>query len=313
MTEIVTFGETMLRLSPPEGERIESTNGLELRTAGAESNVAIATQRLGVDTVWLSKLPDSVLGKRVAGDIRKHGVDTRVAWTDEHRQGTYYIEQAGKPRGSNVIYDRANAAVTTAEADELDVGAVEDADVFFTTGITPALSETLEQTTETLLDACSTAAFDLNYRSKLWSPERARETYESLLPAVDILFAPERDARSVLGVDGDAEAVGETLLAEYGCEVVVVTRGEAGALAVTDDGVLKQSVFEADTVDPVGTGDAFVGGFLSRYVRGESLASALRYGAATAALKRTIRGDIALVSEAEVERVLADDSTEISR
>ena len=313
MTELVTFGETMLRLSPPSGERIETADSLECRTAGAESNVAVAAARLGADTVWLSKLPDSVLGRRVAGDIRSHGVDTRVAWSDQGRQGTYYIEQGGRPRGSNVLYDRAGAAVTTATPDDLDTGVVPDGEVFFTTGITPALSETLYETTETLLAESETTGFDLNYRSKLWSPAEAREAYDALLPSVDLLFAPERDARSILDISGGPTDMVETLQSRYGCETVVLTRGRDGAVAGSASETLEQPAFEADTVDPIGTGDAFVGAYLSRYVRGASTEEALRWGSATAALKRTIAGDIALVSEEEVEAVLTADAGGIDR
>jgi len=312
MPELVTFGETMLRLSPPAGERIESADRLDCRTAGAESNVAIAAARLGTDAAWLSKLPDSVLGQRVASDIRSHGVDVRVAWSDEGRQGTYYLEAGGQPRGTNVIYDRADAAITTADPTDLDTDAVADADVFFTTGITPALSETLFETTEALLDRCSTAGFDLNYRSKLWSPATARAAYEELFPAVDLLFAPERDCREILQLDGPPAEIADTLRSQYDCETVVLTRGEDGALAHTGE-VTEQQVVEADTVDPIGTGDAFVGGYLSRSIRGESQATALRWGAATAALKRTIAGDVALVSESEVRGVLDAEGGGIDR
>jgi 2-dehydro-3-deoxygluconokinase len=313
MTDVVTFGETMLRLSPPSGERIEAADSLECRTAGAESNVAVAAARLGAEAAWLSKLPDSVLGRRVAGDIRSHGVDTRVAWSDEGRQGTYYIEQGGRPRGSNVIYDRAGAAVTTATPEELDTELVPDADVFFTTGITPALSETLYETTETLLAESETTGFDLNYRSKLWSPPEAREAYDALLPSVDLLFAPERDVRSILEVSGEPADMVELLQSRYGCETVVLTRGEEGAVAGSSSETLEQPAFEADTLDPIGTGDAFVGAYLSRYVRGASTEEALRWGSATAALKRTVAGDIALVSEDEVEAVLTEDGGGIDR
>lgn len=313
MTDLVTAGETMLRLSPPAGERIESATQLDCRTAGAESNVAIAAARLGTDVAWLSKLPDSVLGRRVAGDVRSHGVDVRVVWSQEGRQGTYYTEPAGEPRGTNVIYDRADAAVTTAEASELDTAAVDEAELFFTTGITPALSETLFETTRALLDRADTAGFDLNYRSKLWSPATARSAYEKLLPAVDLLFAPERDTREILELTGSAAEIAAELRARYDCETVVVTRGEEGALANTGGDVIEQPVVEAETVDPIGTGDAFVGAFLSRYVRGESTATALEWGAATAALKRTIAGDIALVSEADVRGVLAAEGGGIDR
>ncbi len=312
-TEITTFGETMLRLSPERGERLETAESLDFRTAGAESNVAIAASRLGADAVWISKLPETSLGRRVTTEVRSHGVTPAVTWSDEGRQGAYYIEEGGEPRGTNVIYDRHDAAITTAEPDDVPIDAIRSSDVFFTTGITPALSETLYDTTGELLDVDTTTAFDLNYRSKLWSRETARSAYEEFLPKVDLLFAPERDARSILDVDGTGEAIADELRTRFDCELVVVTRGSDGAVASTADGSVSQSAFDTETLDPIGTGDAFVGAFLSRYVRDASIADALTWAAATAALKRTIKGDLAVITEDEVEAVIAEGGSEIDR
>ena len=309
MPEVTTFGETMLRLSPHRGDRLETASQLDFRTAGAESNVAIAASRLGADAVWLSKLPNSPLGRRVRNDVRQHGVTPAITWSNDGRQGTYYIEQGGRPRGTNVIYDRANAALTTATLEELPVEPIRESDVFFTTGITPALSETLYRTTRKLLSVDTTTAFDLNYRSKLWSPKTARSAYEELLPEVDLLFAPERDAKRILNVDGDPESIAKQFRERYDCETVVVTRGSNGALANTPDGTQWQPAIEADTLDPIGTGDAFVGAFLVQYVRGGPVADALEWAAATAALKRTIDGDLAVVTRREVESIIAEQSS----
>lgn len=313
MSDLVTFGETMLRLSPPGNERLEAATELEFRAAGAESNVAVAANRLGVDATWISKLPDSPLGRKVTASLGAHGVETDVVWSGEGRQGTYYLEQAGAPRGTNVIYDRANAAVTTATPDELPVDRVRDATLFCTTGITPALSPTLAETTETLLEAAERTAFDVNYRSKLWSRPEARETMEGLFPHVDVLVVAERDARGVFECTGEPDWIAQTLADDWGFETAVVTCGAEGAVAWHDDEVHEQPAFRTDTVDPIGTGDAFVGGFLASRLRGESVALALEYGAATASLKRTIPGDVATVTLEEVERVRERDPDEISR
>ena len=317
MTDLVTFGETMLRLSPPNGERLETTDELEFRAAGAESNVAVAAARLGADAAWTSKLPDSPLGRRVAAGLRRHGVETDVVWSDEGRQGTYYLEHGGEPRGTNVIYDRAGAAVTTAEFDELPVERVRDAEAFHTTGITPALSPTLESTTADLLaaasDAGTTTYFDVNYRSKLWDPAEARDCLERLFPDVDVLVVAERDAREVLAREGDAAGIAEGLADEFDFETVIVTRGEAGALARHDGEVHEQTAIETETLDPIGTGDAFVGAFLARRLAGDDVPTAMEYGSATAALKRTIPGDVAVVTREEVERVLTEEGRSISR
>ncbi len=313
MTDLVTFGETMLRLSPPRGERLETTRELGVQAGGAESNVAVGAARLGVDAAWLSRLPDSPLGRRIVSELRSHGVRTGVSWADPEgtRVGTYYLEHGGEPRGTNVIYDRADAAITGVSAGELPTGVFESADRFHTTGITPALSAEAAETTASLLETAGehgvTRSFDLNYRAKLWSPEAAKSAYESLFPDIDTLFVPVRDARRVLDREGDAVDIAHGLATDFGFETVVVTRGPEGALALADGSVREQGVFEADTFDAIGTGDAFVAGFLAHRLDGGDVADALEYAAATAALKRTVDGDLAVVTPAEVERVIGGE------
>ncbi|MFB6309347.1 MAG: bifunctional 2-dehydro-3-deoxygluconokinase/2-dehydro-3-deoxygalactonokinase [Haloarculaceae archaeon] len=317
MSDLVTFGESMLRFSPPGDERIECADEYEVHVAGAESNVAVAAQRLGLDAAWTSKLPDSPVARKITRTLRSDGVTVDVAWSDDGRVGTYYLEGGDPPRETDVIYDRAASAVTTARPEELAIGRIEDASAFHTTGITPALSDRLLSTTATLLErareAGTTTSFDLNYRSKLWSPTEAKAALTDLLPLVDVLVVAQRDARSVLDRDGDAEAIARGLADEFGFEVTVITRGSEGALAVAGDTVYDQPTFAAANTHPVGTGDAFVGGFLSQYVDGESPGRALEYAAATAALKRSVPGDIAVVTPGEVEAVLAGGTDGISR
>jgi 2-dehydro-3-deoxygluconokinase len=317
MSDLVTFGETMLRLSTPKGERLETTDDLRVHVGGAESNVAVAAARLDTDAVWLSKLPDSPLGRRVVRELRAHGVRTGVVWSLSGRLGTYFVDQGGEPRGTSVHYDRADSAVTTATAEELPVGAVRNAEVFFTTGITPALSDTLATTTKRLLETAKEAgtktAFDLNYRSKLWSTADARSTYQSLLPDVDVLFAAERDLRDVLGMDDERVNMINRLATEFQLDTVVMTRGEHGSMALHGGELHEQDAFAAETTDAIGSGDAFVGGYLADRLRGGSVADALAYGSATASLKRTVDGDLAIVTPEEVEAVLEGDGTAISR
>ncbi|TKX86753.1 sugar kinase [Halorubrum sp. SS5] len=310
MTDLVTFGETMLRLSPPRGERLETTREFTVQAGGAESNVAVGAARLGADARWLSKLPDSPLGRRIVTELRSHGVTPGVAWADadESRVGTYYLEHGGEPRGTNVIYDRADAAITTVEPDELPADAVAAADWFHTTGITPALSEATAETTAALLrtagEAGTTRSFDLNYRAKLWDPETARAAYEDLFEHVDTLFVPRRDAREVLDREGGAVEIAHGLATEFGFDTVVVTRGLEGAVALHDGSVYEQDVYEAETFDAIGTGDAFVAGFVAERLRGGDLSAALRWGSATAALKRTTDGDLAVTTREEVRDVI---------
>ncbi|MFC6874532.1 bifunctional 2-dehydro-3-deoxygluconokinase/2-dehydro-3-deoxygalactonokinase [Halobellus marinus] len=319
MTDIVTFGETMLRFSPPRGDRLERARTLDVHAGGAESNVAVAASRLGCEAVWLSKLPDSPLGRRITAELRSHGVRTEVTWDDREdaRVGTYYLEHGSEPRATEAIYDRADASVTTARPSELPASVLQSTSVFYTSGITPALSSTLAETTEALLRAAgqagATTAFDLNYRSKLWSPAAAGEAYESLFPHVDILVAAERDAATCLGREGDPIEVANGLLRDFDFRTVVLTRGENGSVAVNDGEIFEQATYDADTCDAIGTGDAFVGGYLAKRLDGGTVQDGLAHGAAAAALKRTMAGDMAVITPAEVEAVIENSGAEISR
>lgn len=316
MTDLVTFGETMLRFAPIE-DRLETATELSFRTAGAESNVAIAAERLGADTTWVSKVPDSPLGRRVVSDVQRHGVGTGIVWATDARQGTYYIDSGGRPRGTNVIYDRDGTAVQTATTDEIAPHIDFDGtDYCYISGITPALSSTLRTTTrdvfETAQETSMRTVFDLNYRSKLWTPAQARETYRDLLDLVDIAVVARRDAATVLDESGAADAVGSRIAETHDCETVIVTRGAEGATAVHDGATYEQTAFEADTTDPIGTGDAFVGGFLARRLDGGDISTALEYAAATAAVTRTVNGDHAVTTPAEVDGVI-DGGSRIDR
>jgi len=317
MAELVAFGETMLRLSPPGNERIERADELTFRAAGAESNVAVSAGRLGVDAMWTSKLPDGPLGRKVCAELSSHGIEVTPVWSEEGRQGTYYLERGGEPRGTNVVYDRSGAAVRTATPDELPTDDIAAAEALCVSGITPALSETLAETTRLLFEHArehgTETVFDVNYRSKLWGREEARRTIERLLPAVDTLVVAARDAETVLGYEGAPADVAADLAADWDHDTVVLTLGEDGALAAHGGDIHRQDAYPADTQEPIGTGDAFLGGFLARRLQGDGVADALAYGAATAALKRTIPGDAATVTPAEVDAVLDSETDSISR
>ncbi|WP_136688868.1 bifunctional 2-dehydro-3-deoxygluconokinase/2-dehydro-3-deoxygalactonokinase [Halorhabdus amylolytica] len=314
---IVTFGETMLRLSSPRGERLETTETIDLSIGGAESNVALAAQRLGLDATWCSKLPDSPLGRRVCNPLQAQNVSVEIEWDSTRRQGTYFIEQGGSPRGTNVIYDRENAAVTSLTPDELPMERIRDASAVFTTGITPALSETLRETTRSVFEAAREAGtrtvFDVNYRSKLWSKAEATETIDALLSVVDVLVVAKRDAEAILGQTGSSGTIATTLREEYAPSLVVVTDGERGAVAGHRDGVTERSAIDAETCDPIGSGDAFVGGFLAWYLRDAPIGDALSAGAAAASLKRTLDGDLAIIDRDEVRQAMRGGADGIDR
>ncbi len=318
MTDLLTFGEGVLRLSPPGVERLETADSLEVTAAGSACATAIAAQRMGADATWMSKLPDSPLGRRVRGGLGGTGIGTEIVWNPEGRQGIYYLEQAGTPRGNDVLYDLANTSFAEASPREFDVDLVRSARGFYMTGITPSLSDAARETTASLLRAArkagTTVAFDVNYRSELWSsPGMARDTLTQLFKAIDVLLVTAEDAENVLGYDGDPPGIAHQIAADYDFKTVVVTRGERGAIAWHDTVVHDHEGYETETADPVGAGDAFSGAFVARRLSGDDIQDALDYAAATAALKRTIPGDVATVTREEVESVIEGDYREIDR
>jgi 2-dehydro-3-deoxygluconokinase len=307
VTDIVTVGEALLRLSPPQGDRLVTASEFDAYVGGAEANAAVAAAGVGAEAAWLSRLPDSPLGRRVVRELHAHGVRTGVSWAGDGRLGTYYLERGTEPRGSEVHYDRAGSTAAAMTPDDLPGAVVRDADTCFVTGITPALSGDARETTAAALrtasEAGTTTAFDPNYRSKLWSTDEAREAYEALLPYVDVLIVARRDATEVLGAPDQPVQMANSLAAEYDCETVVLTLGDRGALVLHDGEVHEVAAFDTETVDPIGSGDALAGAFLAARARGDPVDEALSLGVAAAAIKRTVAGDLLVTDRAEVEHL----------
>lgn len=303
----MTVGEATLRFSPPQGERIETASDFAAHVGGPESNVAVAAATLGLDTAWLSKLPDSALGRRIVGDLRRGGVRTGVVWADAGRAATEFVERGGRADGTAVT-DRGDAAVTTMRPDDLPLGVIREAEMLFVSGATPARSETLLETTAALLEvateAGTTCAFDTRFEATGLAPDTAREMYDHLLDAVDVLVVDEADAEAVFDLDGEVVPAAHSLRTRYDCEAVVVTReGRSPAIGLQGEEIYEVPPFETETRDPSGAHDAFVGGVLAGRHRGDGLKEALTEGAATAALKRTIVGDVVVGSRRDVEAI----------
>ncbi len=305
VTDLVTVGEATLRFSPQRGDRIETTGEFAAHVGGPESNVAAAAATLGLDAVWLSKLPETALGRRIVGDLRRHGVRTGVVWTDDGRASTAFVERGGTA-GATTVADRDGAAVETMTEDDVPLGVVRDADTLFVSGATPARSETLLETTEWLLktagEAGTTRAFDTRFVKTGLDPDTARGLYDRLLDDVEVLIVDEADADAVYGLDGDVVPTGHSLRTRYDCGTVVVTRADSGhaVVGLAGESIYEVPPFETETRDPAGVHDAFVGGFLAGCHRGRDMRDALYDGAATAALKRTLVGDAVVGSRRDV-------------
>ncbi|MCA6214133.1 MULTISPECIES: sugar kinase [Thermococcus] len=315
---VVAFGETMIRLSTKNFERIEQAKELAIGIGGTESNFAIAFARLGGRAAWISKVTNNPLGRFIANKIREHGVDvSHVIWTNDYRVGLYFIEFGKKPRPTQVIYDRKNSAIANITPNEVDWEILKDYDAFHTTGITVALSENCKKAVEIGISKAkefgTRVSFDVNYRSKLWSPEEAFKALDPILRKVDILLVTKDDARNVLKVDGTYEEIIHTLAERYSPEVTVLTLGSEGAMALKDGRIYKAEPYELEVVDRIGAGDAFDAGFVYEYLRSGDVQKALELGVAMAAYAHTIPGDVMFVTKDEIEFILQQKVHDVVR
>ena len=316
MYDVVTLGETMARLTPPGTLRLEQAQTLEVYAGGSESNTAVGLARLGLRVCWLSRMTDNPVGHVITNAIRAQGVDTsQVVWTEADRVGLYFLEEAAAPRDSRVIYDRRDSAISRMQPEHLpaDLFKRGEGRLLHLTGITLALSPTAYETAQRALELARAAgwqiSFDVNYRGKLWTADTARAGCEPFMQAAHVIFLPLRDAKLLYKLDESltADAAMAELRRRYPQAAIIMTLGADGAIASGADGVIvRQAAFPAAAVCRLGRGDAFTAGFLYRWLAdANDLPMALRYGAAMAALKYGITGDMPLVEPGEVQALVA--------
>jgi len=328
MYDVVTFGEAMVRLSPPNSQRLEQTQSLDVHVGGAELNVAVGVTRFGMKSAWISKLPKNGLGYMIRGRAQAFGVDcSHIVWSDKGRAGLYFVEFGASPRASSVLYDRANSAISMIQPGEVDWPKVfSGSKHFHMSGITPALSASATQATAEALKAAKkagcTVSYDLNYRKKLWTPAEAKKIQESMMADVDILITTEEDTNVVFGIkEKDYEAVAERLAQTFKFRIVAITlredlsvlRNNWTAIAYQDGKIYKDKKYEVEIVDRVGAGDSFTAGFLYGWVKEKDVEKGVRYGNAFAALKHTVPGDLNWCTVEEVETQMKGAGLRISR
>jgi len=328
MSKIVCFGELMLRLNPPAFDRILQTTTLEMHFGGTEANVALLLSNLGLDSSFVTTLPDNPIGQAAVNSLRRYGVDTSMINRGGDRIGIYFVETGASQRNSKVIYDRKHSAVADADPESYDWDKIFDgADRFHVTGISVAISD---KAAKACLDACKAAkakgitiSCDLNYRSALWTEERAGEVMKTYMPYIDLLIANEEHADKLLGVRSAiktedengmlcaeaCEEISKKLSDTYGCRQVALTLRRTlsaddnivgGTLYDREGGFAEGKKFKVHIVDRVGSGDAFAAGLIYASVKGLDTAQAVNCATAASALKHTIRGDYAIFNETEL-------------
>jgi 2-dehydro-3-deoxygluconokinase len=327
MADVITFGEAMIRLSPPNFRRLEQARSLDVQVGGAELNTAVALARLGRSSAWVSRLTDNPLGRLIANHAREAGVATdHLVWTKDDRVGVYYLELGAAPRASSVLYDRKGSAIAAIRPGMVDWTKVFGGACWFhVTGITPALSATAAEATREALAAARGAglgtSIDLNYRVKLWTPEQAGRCMSELMQLCDYLVTTEEDIERVFGITGkDYEEAAARTAARFPLKAVAITlrdnplvwKNSWTAMVWQDSKVLRTRTYEVEIVDRLGAGDSFAAGLIHGLLDGD-VQKGLDWGVATSALKHSIPGDFAWVTRAEVEALLQGGGMRISR
>lgn len=314
MAQLVTFGETPLRLSPPANRPLERARELRLHADGVESNAAVAAQTLRTRAAWASILPDSPVGRCVRSQLDAQGIRTDIQWTDstEFRHGLVFQETARPPRTSRRLHDRERTAFASASPGAFTMNRIRDAEMLLTGLNSAVLSEEAAKTVTALLRAGSgsgaTATVALEYSASLGSPERYRGVFEELAPHADIVFGRESDIQDALGFDSRWRDLASQLTVEYDIDIAVVLRPGHGAVAMEDSAqtnlVHEREGVDLEPVDTAGEYGAVIGGFCDGWLHGGDTTRALDAGLAAGALVRTMEGPFLTTSTAEHEAVL---------
>jgi 2-dehydro-3-deoxygluconokinase len=305
---VIGLGEALVRLSTPGHERLEQAAALEVDVGGAELNVLGGVAALGLDAVWLTRLADNPLGRRIAAHAAALGVRAEVDWDAFARAPLYFAEHGIAPRPSEVLYDRGASAMTTLDPGTFDWHRqVGRAGAALATGITCALGDGPAEAVGAFLAAARSAGartvFDVNHRSRLWGWDEAVPVLRPLLDRVDVLLAGGHDLVRLLGRDEDDREDGVRLAREaieaFGHDVVVLRDTSATAparvavrvTAVTATEEHTSATHEAAVVDAFGAGDAALAALLAGLLRGSDLPAAIDAAAWACAFHHTVPGD----------------------
>lgn len=320
--KVVSFGEIMLRLSPDGYYKLFQKPELNTSFCGAEANVAVALSNFGDEAEFVTALPDNDIGRAACRELMRYGVKTdNIVYTGD-RLGIFFAEKGASQRPSKVIYDRKNSAIASADPSPFNWEKIFDgADWFHITGITPALSDSLAKISVDAVKAAKkaglTVSCDINYRSKLWSAQKARPVMTEIMKYVDVCIGNEEDAEIVFGIKAGATDVTkgqldtdgykkslQTVAETFGCKIVAYSQRKS--YSASDNGwsgiiyddekkqVYTSAQYDIRITDRIGGGDAFASGLIYALHNNISPANAIETAAAAGCLDQTLEGDFCL-------------------
>ena len=333
--KIVTFGEIMLRLSPENNARFTQCNAFEAVYGGGEANTAVSLANFDVDANYVTKLPKHIIGQAAINSLRQYGVGVDHIVRGGDQIGIYFLEKGASQRPSKVIYDRAGSSIATATTADFDWYEIFDGATWFHfSGITPAISDEM---TNICITACQkakekgmTVSCDLNYRSKLWSSEKACEAMSRICQYVDVCIANEEDAADVFGITSKGtdvttgtvnregyKDVAKQLADRFGFEKVAITLRESisandnnwSAMLYDGKDYYFSKKYKMHIVDRVGGGDSFGGGLICACLNEYGPQETIEFAVAASCLKHSIEGDYNMVSMDEVLKLAGGDGS----
>ncbi len=347
--KFITFGEIMLRLTPPNYEKIRVTTSFEASYGGAEANIALALANLGIDSTFFSVVPNNSLGKSAVRMLRSNDVHctpvilSTPEETPTHRLGTYYLETGYGIRPSKVIYDRKHSAITEYDFSKVDLDSLLSGfDWLHLSGITPALSPNCADFTMACIRKAKelglTVSFDGNFRSRLWSWEAARDYCTKCLPYVDVLFGIEpyhlpKDENNPAGGDWkdgvplqpsyeQQDEIFQAFVRRYPnlrCIARHVRYAHSGsenslmAYMWYQGHTFESKLFTFNILDRVGGGDAFASGLIYAMMNQYKPMEMINFAVASSVLKHTIHGDANITDDAKSIRDLMNTDYDIKR
>jgi 2-dehydro-3-deoxygluconokinase len=333
MSQVITFGEVMIRLATPGFQRFSQATVLERTFGGGEANVAVSLANFGIDAAFVTRLPRNEIADACIQELRGLGVNVNHIVRGGERMGIYFLETGASQRASKVIYDRVHSAIAEIQPGTVDWGKVfAGAKWFHWTGITPALSDSAAAVTEEACKAAKAAGLtvsaDLNFRKKLWTREKAGKVMGNLMQYVDVCIANEEDAETVFGIKGSEVTSGNIdrdryvgvarqLVERFGFKQVAITLREShsasrngwSAMLFSEGKAVFSREYDITIVDRVGGGDSFGAGLIFALLRGDDPDKAVNFAVAASCLKHTIHGDYNRVSVSEVETLAGGDAS----
>ena len=318
--DLIGLGEVMLRLSPPNKEKISQSETFEKNAGGSELNVVSGAAMLGIRSAIVTKLPENKMGHFIRNKIRYGNVSDDYIIYDhspQKRLGVYYYESGAYPRKSSVIYDRANSSFCSLSLDELPEDIYAKTKIFHISSITLALDPSLKETAIKMIhkfhEAGAYISFDVNYRASLWSEEEAKKTVEAIFPYVDFLFVSEETSRRMLQRTGTLEEIMKGYADTYGCTLIATTIREAvspthhnfnSKIYMNGNFYEEEPYNNIEVIDRIGSGDAYLAGVLYGLIKFGTPERAIEIGNALSAVKNTVAGDMSASSIEEIESVI---------